>query len=87
MPAPGAIAAAQHVECKTRMTHLAAAVPNTTLIDFMFRSPITQEDENYWDPEHYHVGIATLIGESVVDAIKPGGEREGVNRILLRPGG
>ena len=87
MPAPGSIAAAQHVECKTRITRLAAETPNTTLIDFMFRSPITLEDENYWDPEHYRVGIATLIGESVVEAIKSGRERVGVNRVLSRPDG
>lgn len=85
LPAPGSLADAQHVECKERLTRLAAEVPNTTLIDFMFRSPITLEDGNYWDPEHYRVGVATLIGEFVVDAIKSGREREGVNRILLRP--
>lgn len=86
LPAPGSLAAAQHGECKARVARLAAQTPNTTLIDFMFRSPMTLEDENFWDPEHHRVGIATLIGESVVSVLASGTEREAVYRVLARPG-
>jgi hypothetical protein len=87
LPAPESVVDAQIQACKTRVVEIARRVPNTTLIDFMFRSEIALNDENYWDPAHYRVGIATLIGESVVDALETGREREGLYRILLRPGG
>jgi len=87
LPAPGSTVAAQYEECKVRIVRIAEEVPNTTLIDFMYRSPITLQDENYWDPEHYRVRIATLVGESIVGALKAHSEREGLYRILVRPGG
>ena len=87
LPAPDSVTAAQLEECKTRIVRLAQGVPNTILIDFMFRSSIAVEDENFWDPEHHRVGIATIIGESIVDALKWGREREGLSRILVWPSG
>jgi hypothetical protein len=84
-PAPGSVFDRQYDECKVRIAQLARNVPNATLIDFMFRSPITVKDENYWDPEHYRVGVATVIGESIVDALESGREQEGLYRILVRP--
>lgn len=87
LPAPGSIVAAQIEDCKARIVRLAQAIPNTTVIDLMFRSSIALEDKNFWDPEHHRVSIATIIGESIVDALKLGQEREGIYRILVRPGG
>jgi hypothetical protein len=87
LPAPGSVLAAQIEDCKARIVQLAQEIPNTTLIDFMFRSNIALEDKNFWDPEHHRVGIATIVGELIVEALKSGREREGIYRILVRPGG
>ncbi len=51
-------------ECKRRVTAMAAATPNSTVVDFMIPSPITDNDDNYWDAVHYRVAIAErLVGD------------------------
>ena len=35
---------------------IAAAAPDTVVADFMIPSPITLDDDNYWDALHYRVG-------------------------------
>ena len=77
--APGPALAAQS-ECKRRVTALAAATPNTVAVDFMIPSPITLDDDNYWDPHHYRVGIAERIVADLARAVR--GEASDDYRIL-----
>jgi hypothetical protein len=86
LPAPGSLVDAQIEACKDRLAILAKAVPNTMLLDFMFRSSITLEDQNFWDPEHYRVGIGTVIAQSIVDSLGSGQGHEDIFRILARGG-
>ena len=37
------------------------SAPNMLVVDFMLPSPITDDDDNYWDALHYRVGIADRI--------------------------
>lgn len=64
-PRPGSRDAAVWDECKARLAALVAAVPRARLVDFMIPSPVTREDDNYWDPLHYRVPIATWLGRSL----------------------
>ncbi len=48
-------------ECKRRVAAMAAATPNTTVVDFMIPSQITDNDDNYWDAVHYRVAIAERL--------------------------
>lgn len=47
--------------CKDRAAAIAARVPNTTVVDFMIRSKITEEDSNYIDGHHYTKPIASEL--------------------------
>lgn len=56
--------------CKRRVAEIAGNAANAVAIDFMIPSPITSDDDNYWDPLHYRVGIANRIGIDIALALK-----------------
>ncbi len=58
---PGSDFAANYAACKSAVKAIAAAIPNTVVVDFLFPSPITTDRANYWDPVHYRVPIADRI--------------------------
>ncbi len=64
-PRPGSREAIVWGECKARLAGLAAATPRTRLIDFMIPSPVTRADDNYWDPLHYRVRVASWLARSL----------------------
>jgi hypothetical protein len=67
-PRPGSREAIVWDECKARLAVLAAAAPRTRLVDFMIPSPVTRADDNYWDPLHYRVGVASWLARSLREA-------------------
>ena len=44
---------------------MAAEIPNTAAIDFMLPSPITDNDNNYWDGLHYRMSIADRLANDL----------------------
>ena len=69
-PVEGSREAARWEECKRRVTGIVQAAGNGHALDFMLRSKITLDDENYWDPLHYGVKTA----DRLVDLIAAGVE-------------
>ena len=67
-PVPGSLAAAREQECKDRIRTIADR-HGAHVIDFRISSPVTREDDNYWDALHYRVTIATRIAEGVAAAL------------------
>jgi hypothetical protein len=65
---PGSDGAAVWAECKRRVADLARTIPNVTVVDFMFPSPITTVDSNYWDPLHYRAGVGDQLARDLVAA-------------------
>jgi hypothetical protein len=61
----------------------AAGGGGALLLDFMFPSPITAHDENYWDQWHYRVGIAERIVADIGAAMH--GRATDDDRILAAP--
>lgn len=59
-------------ECKKRTAALASKYPNSYVLDFMIKSPITREDSNYWDVKHYTVAVAQELGIIIGDAVNKG---------------
>ena len=55
-------------ECKRRVATLAQATSNGLAVDFMHATAITMADDNYWDPQHYRVGIADRLAHDLVAA-------------------
>lgn len=82
LSAPGTDGAAAWDECKRRVAALAAAAPNAVAVDFMLPSPITTEDDHYWDPLHFTVAVADRLARDLAAASR--GETSPDYRILAR---
>jgi hypothetical protein len=82
LPPPGSGADIAWNECKRRIADLAHATKNTLAVDFMLASPITLDDNNYWDALHYRVAIADRVAQDLAAAAK--GETSPDYRILAR---
>jgi hypothetical protein len=52
-------------ECKARVAAIVAEAPRARLVDFMRASPVTGEDENYWDPLHCRLAIAGWLARNL----------------------
>jgi hypothetical protein len=59
-PTPGSREAAVATECARRIDAVAAR-HGARIVDFAIPSAITSRDENYWDPLHYRLPVATRI--------------------------
>lgn len=66
-PAPGSRAAALEEECKSRLDTLARNA-GALVVDWRISSPLTKNDENYWDALHYRLPIADAMIGSIVAA-------------------
>jgi hypothetical protein len=69
-------------ECKRRIASLATEVPGTSVIDFMFPSPITGQDTNYWDGLHYRQPIADRIARDLAGAASGDDSADPAYRLL-----
>jgi hypothetical protein len=85
LPNSGNIAA-DYAECKRRVTTLAANVPGLTVVDFMRLSPITTDDDNFWDARHYRVGIAERLARDLAAASRGEISAEGDYALLVAGG-
>ena len=59
-------------ECKRRIAGLGERLDNFHALDFMRLSPITLEDSNYWDAEHYNTETAKSLEIMMSDAVLRG---------------
>ena len=67
VPAAGSREAAIYAECRDQIAAIARARKGH-VVDFRFRSSLTEVDENFWDPLHYRVPIARKIAQAIVAA-------------------
>lgn len=84
-PPSGTLDAQRMEACRAGLTRIARARPGTALVDFMIPSPITREDTNYWDPQHYRIGIADRLARGLADAAAGRASGEGDYVILVPP--
>lgn len=84
-PRPGSAKAARQEECKARIAALAQR-HNAVFIDFNIASAITSNDDNYWDPLHYRLPIASRIVADIEQALATGkDDPDGDFRYLVGP--
>lgn len=57
--------------CKQRANTTAAALANTTILDFLRPSPMTDDEANFWDGIHYRRPVAEAI-ERVIAVVLAG---------------
>ncbi|WP_244458143.1 hypothetical protein [Roseomonas fluvialis] len=67
-PQPGTLEERRWAACRRDIAAIARARPGTILADFMFPSSITREGTNYWDPQHYRIGIADRLVRDLAEA-------------------
>lgn len=72
-------------ECKARVTRIAAASANMTVIDYMIPSALTRRDENYWDPLHYTLDVAENIVLQMGRVAKSGKEENDLRVLHASP--
>ena len=72
-------------ECKRRISALGERLDNFHVLDFMRLSPITLEDSNYWDNEHYNTEIAKSLEIMMSDAVLHGKRRDDYFAYLWSP--
>ncbi|MEQ8232441.1 MAG: hypothetical protein RLW61_09435 [Gammaproteobacteria bacterium] len=63
--------------CKHHLVALTADIPDLAVLDYMFVSPLTRDDDNYWDPLHFTREVATRIERdvaAVLDGRAPAGD-------------
>jgi hypothetical protein len=77
---PGHPAAVAWAECKRRAALLAHELRRVLVVDFMQPSPITNDDEAYWDAVHYRVGVADRLARDLAAA--NGGEASADYQVL-----
>lgn len=56
-------------ECKHRIAALGEQLENYYVLDFMRLNPISLEDSNYWDNQHYNTEIAKSLEIMMSDAV------------------
>ncbi|MCP5200995.1 MAG: hypothetical protein H6977_13350 [Gammaproteobacteria bacterium] len=64
--------AALFAECKGRVRDLAAARPGTSILDYLFVSPLTRNDDNYWDPVHFTRAVSARVTRDLATALAGG---------------
>jgi hypothetical protein len=79
---PGSRYAAVDNECKSRITKIATD-RGARVIDWLFASPITTKDSNYWDPLHFRMPIAQRLMRELGPAILEGHPSEDGSYRLL----
>jgi hypothetical protein len=68
-PRPGSRDAEVWAECKHRIAEIVADFDHAHVLDFMFPSPITRVDANYWDQIHYTTAVADRVAERLAAAV------------------
>jgi hypothetical protein len=81
---PGTRDAAVEAECKTRIAAIGRA-RGAKVVDWRIASPITRNDENYWDALHYRLPIARRLTDDLIGAVLNGKESiDGSYRLPVR---
>jgi hypothetical protein len=70
--------------CKDRAAAIVARVPGTTVVDFMVRSRITEDDNNYIDGHHYRRHIASELVRMLSDTQQGSTSDQPEFRVLAR---
>jgi hypothetical protein len=84
-PVPGSEDEATEAECKARIVTIAKA-RGATAIDWRIASPLTSNDQNYWDSVHYRIPVAKLLAAELGAAVLQGRPSpDGSYRLLARP--
>ena len=63
--ASGTDTVALYEGCKTHVLEVARRYRNTLLLDFMIDSPLTRDDQNFWDRSHVGAEAGRRVAELI----------------------
>ncbi len=75
--------AARLAACKGRVLERTASISGLSVLDYMFVSPLTRADDNYWDPLHFTRVVAERI-EGDIALVLDGGKPAGTGVRMVR---
>ena len=78
--------AARWLACKQAIGRVVGRHPNAIALDFMIPSAITRRDENYWDPLHYTLDVATEVARLIAEGARTGQSEPDRFDVLVAPG-
>lgn len=84
LPQPGTEQETLWEGCKNKATGLAERVGNLVVVDFLIRSPITNDDSHYIDGYHYTTAIASRVTRLLGEALEASPAPSDEFRILAR---
>ncbi len=83
--APGTPRGLREAACKAEVARIGKA-HGATVVDFRIPSPVTTQDQNYWDRLHYRLPIAGRIVAGLLAASETGRDDPGgLYRVLMHP--
>jgi hypothetical protein len=68
LPPPDHPGAEPWAECKRRAVAFARDMDHVLVVDFMLSSPITNDDQGYWDSQHFRVGVADRVARDLASS-------------------
>jgi hypothetical protein len=81
-PRPGSAGADMIAECKRRVVQIAQQRPNADVIDFAIPSPVTTEEDRWWDAVHARPETMARVSRALGRAVADG---EGLDARVLTP--
>lgn len=72
-------------ECKGRVVQRFGGATTIALLDYMYASPLTTTDSNYWDNLHYTAAVARLLESDIAAALGARPPSSGFVRQLALP--
>ncbi len=72
VPVPGSKNEAIWNECKRQIADIVGVRKNAHVVDFMIRSDLTMNDDNYWDPLHFTDQASDILVRELAAAVRTG---------------
>jgi hypothetical protein len=82
--ASGADTVAMFEGCKVGVREVAKRYPNTLVLDFMIDSPLTRNDQNFWDRSHIGIEAGRRVAELIASVRQVGNDNPDSTRVLFR---
>jgi len=83
---PGSEQHAFWTGCKHKVADALGHVPNSVVLDFMIPSPMTTQDLNYVDAQHYTTAVASQLAGLLAEGARADADGGATYRILARNG-
>ena len=71
-PQPDSSGSARLAICKTALAGLVAGRPHSNFLDFRVDDPLTRDQSNFLDPQHYRASVARRMEQRIAESLRLG---------------